>query len=57
MCLKIPGGLCVLSIPVPGMVSLPKHDTQFSRMKSKTNILSPQLTPVGGEHFLVTLES
>lgn len=27
--------------------------TQFSRMRSKTNILSPGVTPVGGEHCLV----
>lgn len=57
MPLKIPGGLCVLYIPVPNMVSLSKHDTQFSRMKAKTNILSPRVTPVGSEHFLVILES
>lgn len=57
MPLKIPGGLCVLYIPVHSMVSLSKHDTQFSRMKAKINILSPRVTPGGGEHFLVILES
>lgn len=55
--LKIPVGLCVLQIPIPGAVSLPRRDTQFSRMRSKTNILSPGVTPVGGEHSLVAPRS
>lgn len=49
--------LCVLYIPIPGAVSLPRRDTQFSRMRSKTNILSPGVTSVGGEHSLVAPRS
>lgn len=49
--------LCIPYIPILSKVSLPKNHTHFSRMKSKTNILSPWVTLVGGEYFFVTLES
>ena len=43
--------LCGLSIPTPSVVSLPERNAHFSGVKSKTTILSPWITPVGGKLF------
>lgn len=38
--------------PVSSFVSPPKHNTHFSRMKSKINVLLPWVTSVGGDWFV-----